>query len=343
MGKKNPSSFCLFISDRNQWGAQFKSEFPSQWVRTTHLSVVCRFHRAKRDSGFINIVNWPKNTQEENTFFFQFSMQKNYSGSPTSDSILHFTVYHKIYTTTTTNTFFLQKPYHNWLTGIFSVNKGGEKLKIHMWFRKWNIATGVFLFMSRWFTWICNLTGWSCHVLVMVTSCDNCNEDSPAQALWLSSAADFPALQRFFYMVTSTVSIIFNETSWFWRHTFDTFIDNMDINHRSDTAVVSWRATHGVAVLHRKTACSFTFLKQIYSLKILLKIFNVSFSVWNHWDTNTIVKPASVKSAQSSTSLSRVSHVVVVQVKIFSKDSLCLRPWSHAGQAHSTLYRSGRV
>ena len=93
----------------------------------------------------------------------------------------------------------------------FSVKKGGERLKIHMWFSKLSISTGIFFFMSRCFTWICNLTVWSCDVFVMVTSCKNSSEDSPAQVLWLSCGADFPDLQRFFYMVTRTVSVIFNE------------------------------------------------------------------------------------------------------------------------------------
>lgn len=35
----------------------------------------------------------------------------------------------------------------------------------------------------------------------------------------------------------------------------------MDINHRSDTAVVSWRATHGVAALHRKSGYPLNFPK----------------------------------------------------------------------------------
>lgn len=84
-----------------------------------------------------------------------------------------------------------------------------------------------------------------------------------------------------------------------------------------------------------------TFLKQIYSQKVLLKIFNVSFSVWNHWDTNMIVKPASVKSAQSSTSLSGPSHIVLIQVKIF-KTMLWLHCWSHVHQACFTLYNQDR-
>lgn len=162
---ENPLSFCLFISNRYQWGAQFKTASPSQWVRITHFLVVCRFHRVERTEVLLMSLIDLKILKKK-ILFFNFQCRKNTQEIQNQIqycTLLYITKF--VLLAKFLNKYIFIKTDLQWW--YFSVKKG-ERLKIDMWLRKQSISAGVFFFMSRCFIWICNLTDWSCNVLVSV-------------------------------------------------------------------------------------------------------------------------------------------------------------------------------